>query len=729
MPDYSPDNPFAPMLVEGGYSPDNPFAGALNQPTGEMRSGPTGPMPVTEVADDPERGASLLTIARASLPPDTPTQIKRFAASRFPHLPIEAAVKRYGVDRDGNIVYADPETGQLVREVPTIGRGAGILDKFMRARPLLASGAGPAAPGIAAGIAGAVTGPTGGSIPIAGLAAGAADIGRQTLDRWLAGEPLTREGPMGIPIPDADYGNALGQAALGAAGQGASVGLMKLMQRNPLGVAPYDRLKARNPAERAHWDALAAEAKARGVDLSVGQKTGLPSMMAKERALRTLPETTDQFGDFIQKQRLGQVPAAVRQEMDRIAPARSIAEGGEMLRRGGEDVMRGLKQVRTAAASPHYEAAFNSGVEPDIKPALAVIAKEMGKVGDDTPAGKALKKAFSMLTEEVPGPNGPIRVPIADYRKLHSVKESFDDTIGGLFGLNETSAAKRAGRATMEVQSTLRNALRTAHPEYAKGASEYIKATAPINEANATAMRQMLRKDSSAAPLRYAEDLFAASKDVPPAHIARIRQFYANAGKTEEWNAGLRSFVADRLDDALGLNASGEPGGVPGKFVKSVWGTEKQRDVMKAALGDAQLGTSFGKLMEVLQAASRSLPEGSPTAANLAAQNQMMKPSMLARFAGKMTSPGTLLSAGEDIAAGISELRGPAKRIALAQALLSEDGMAKLRRLSMLSPTSQKAIAIVGDILAMSGGRMALRGAGIGVPDPKLPADTEPSAP
>ena len=32
---------------------------ALNQPTGEMRSGPSGMLPVSEIADDPERVAEL----------------------------------------------------------------------------------------------------------------------------------------------------------------------------------------------------------------------------------------------------------------------------------------------------------------------------------------------------------------------------------------------------------------------------------------------------------------------------------------------------------------------------------------------------------------------------------------------------------------------------------------------------------------------------------------------
>ncbi len=529
-------------------------------------------------------------------------------------------------------------------------------------------------------------------------------------------------------FPNVDYGNVAGQAALNAAGQGVSVGITKALQNNPLGVSTYDRMKARDPAEIAQWDALQQEAKARGIDLSVGQKTGLPSIMSKERALRTLPETVDQFGDFLKKQRMEQVPAAVRSEMDRLAPARAIDEGADLFKRGADDVARGLRQARTAAASPYYQSAFNSGVEPDIKPVLKAISDKMQVVGENTPSGRALKAAYMAMTEEqvINAPGGRVvqRVPITDYQKLHSIKESFDDIISGAFGMNETSAAKRAGRDLMDVQSALRNTLRTAHPDYAQGATEYIKATVPITELEGTALKRVLQKDSSAAPVRYVEQIFDAAKDIPPGDVARIRRAYAGAGKLDEWNAGVRSFLSDRLGEAMRINASGEAGGVPGKFMKSVWGTENQRDIMKAALGDPQLATSFGKLMDVLQAASKSLPEGSPTAANLAAQNEMLKPSKYARFVGKLTSPGTLLSAGEDVVAGLKELRGPQQRIELAKYLLSDEGMDKLKRLTMLSPTSKAAITITGDILASSAGRATLRGLGSGVPEPQMPADT-----
>lgn len=399
-----------------------------------------------------------------------------------------------------------------------------------------------------------------------------------------------------------------------------------------------------------------------------------------------------------------------------------------MLRQGADDVLSGMVKKRTAAASPHYQAAFGSGVEPDISPVLQDIESRLAKVGEATPTGRGLRAMLNALTQEervVDAAGNEIvrRAPLRNYEVLHSVKEQFDDIVSGAFDVQQTSAAKRAARDLAGVKAELADVLKSAHPGYAQGAQVYASMSAPIQDARNGALKALLDKEGPAS-IRYAEALFDAAKDIPPTEIHKIRQLYTAAGKQDEWLAGVRSFLADRLDTALQINASGEPGGVPGKFVKSVWGTGNQQEILKAALGDQQLVTSFGKLMDVLTAAARSLPEGSPTAANLAAQQAMMQPGKAARFIGKATSPGTLLSLGDDVVEGLAALRRPGQRIALADHLLSPEGMAQLRRMTLLSPTSQKAIDIASLILTdagIIGGTKAMN-----PPPPRMPDQTDP---
>ena len=101
-----------------------------------------------------------------------------------------------------------------------------------------------------------------------------------------------------------------------------------------------------------------------------------------------------------------------------------------------------------------------------------------------------------------------------------------------------------------------------------------------------------------------------------------------------------------------------------------------------------------------------------------------MQPGKVGRFIGKATSPGTLLSLGDDVVEGIAALRRPAQRIALADHLLSPEGMAQLRRMTMLSPTSQKAIDIASLILTDAG----IIGAGqaMNPPKPRMPVSLDP---
>src|SRR5262249_11512796 len=133
-----------------------------------------------------ETSAPIGTQMRASLAPDINDQIKRFAAARFPNLPLEKALQRYGVI-DGNIVYADDQ-GRMQRETPSLGNATGPVDAFMRAVRNVGAGTGPAAPQLGAAAVGTLMGPTALSIPAAAGTAASLDIFRQALDRFLAGE-------------------------------------------------------------------------------------------------------------------------------------------------------------------------------------------------------------------------------------------------------------------------------------------------------------------------------------------------------------------------------------------------------------------------------------------------------------------------------------------------------------------------------------------------------------
>lgn len=675
----------------------------LNKPTGEMRAYTGAPLRQgRDVIDHPDFAAPGSALARASLAPDQNDQIKRLAASMFPNEPLERAVKRFGII-DGEIVYGTPD-GRIAKVAATMGEGSirDPVDLIRRTGQQMASQAGPTIPALAATATGVAMGPTGMSIPAAGGAATIADAGRQMLDRGLAGEDLFRENKtLGVDIPNIDYANAAGQGALNAGGQAMGVGMTRAMTSNPLGVAAAERLKATDPAKLAEWQRLRAEARQRGVTLTVGDLTDLGSIKGRERTLRDYDETKDLFENVLKRRNTAEVPAAIGDELDRIAPAPTggTAAGAVRLREGADAVMKGAQAERSRAASPYYQRAFASGAQPDTTAAFQEIGDLLQRRGASTPSGKALAGMYKALTEEVPNPAGgdPIRVPIRDYEKLHSIKEAFDDIVSSALQ-GETSATRRAARDLTNVKALLTDALKSAHPAYDQGATIFRTKSIPINAMDKGAIGVMLNKDGPQS-IRFAEAIFDAANDIPPAEITKTRHLYQAAGKIDDWNAGVRSFLADRLDEAMKTDRMGRSN-VAGAFEQKIWGNPKQRAIMKAAIQDPVRMQGIERLMEVLQAAARSMPEGSPTAGKLEAMRMMNEPGMVAKAVGKVTSPGTLLTAGNDIVKGITDMRRPGQRLKFAEALLDPDALETLGHLRMLSPTSEKALAATWQLLS-----------------------------
>jgi hypothetical protein len=213
-----------------------------------------------------------------------------------------------------------------------------------------------------------------------------------------------------------------------------------------------------------------------------------------------------------------------------------------------------------------------------------------------------------------------------------------------------------------------------------------------------------------------------SSQNITPEAVGRMRNAFRMAGHEAEFDAGLASYLGDRLSDAMKVNASGSMGNVPGKFHGSVWGDQRQQAIVRAALGDNARVQSFERLMEVLRAASRSLPENSPTATDLPAMGTSQAVSGGLRATGKALSGQTYLNLGNELVEGLAALRAPAARQQLAEALLSGDYARQLAQLRMLNPASERALALASQILT---------GAGVTKTGSTLfpPADREPAAP
>jgi len=181
--------------------------------------------------------------------------------------------------------------------------------------------------------------------------------------------------------------------------------------------------------------------------------------------------------------------------------------------------------------------------------------------------------------------------------------------------------------------------------------------------------------------------------------MRRTRKAFLATGNKGAWDAGVARWLSGALNRAL-TEGTQTAGNIPGKFYKTLYGSPQQRQLTEAALGDNFLAVD--RLMKILERARKSLPEGSPTATDLAA----VAPdawSEGARRTGALFSGATYLNPGQKAAQALAEIRQPAARVRLAESLLEPDSVKQLRRLRLMSPTSGRAVQLVGDLLTKAG--------------------------
>lgn len=417
--------------------------------------------------DDTEHAASAATIARVSLAPDEKVQLQRYAEA------FKQPITDFGVI-DGHVVRKVPGTDQFARVQPSVRGATGPLDMAKRAADWVAGGAGPAIPAITstAGAAAAAILATpetlgAGAVPaaMAGGAGGAAlgETARQKLDAALA--PKGSEAPM-------DYGNMGWQAAAGAAGPlvgkaveamagrvspvvwsmladelpeagtsaAATAGRAAMTEGNApvvkditknlgLSQAGLAALKRQAESHRTDLEQLTQDLAMLSdigtpVDLSIGQKTGSVVAQQKERQMLRDPETAQDVVDLRNAQNDKQIPGAVRNVLDHVAPKTGQEEGIQTFRAGADAVMDAAKQARNDVAQPLYKGAFKAN--PSMQSA---------KLDEllDTPEGKdAFKYAITRMQNRMRNAAGPPDPELTEQMRLLVARGEMKAVPGGV---------------------------------------------------------------------------------------------------------------------------------------------------------------------------------------------------------------------------------------------------------------------------------------------------------
>lgn len=621
--------------------------------------------------DDPNQSASFWTTLKASLHPSVEKQIQQYAQDRG----IE--IERYGVDREGNVVYLNDQN-QVVREIPSVAGAAGVVDLFRRLGQFFGSQAGPSIPQVAAGTTGLVMGPTGASIPAAAGVAGVVDLGRQALGNLLIDQP----------VMDLDYQNAAGQALLGATGQATTVGLNKLLTSNPLKVGRQDVTNLRDPLQLQRYIDDQNLAASLGVTVTPAEATGARSLLARQRQLGRFPESSTTMGDFYERRAGQELPGAVDRLRARIADLPPEA-GAESLRKGASDIMTDLTRQRTAATRQKY--AFVDD------PANMVPEDQFAPIANDPYLKTVLASVkqdplygFSALPDNA--------LPVID-----AAKKKIDDQI---------EIAKRAGeknrvRLLEQKRDALVDAADTAFPQYAEARGAFAAASQPVNEAEQSLV-SLISGDERIGGIQVIPARMFGRTSSNPTAVTKARKIYEDAGKLDQWNAGLSAYIGNAWESVAKQNAPAS------SFYRALKADPKQEKILKAAMSNDQW-EAFDGLMRVMDMVRRAPVEGSPTATDLGGRSAFVGPGgrVVKTVAGAM-SPQNIGQNIANFAADVSAGRNAEKIAAL---ITNPGSVAELKKLRMLNPASEKALTIVDHVLTnVIGGQVTPRPAAMEPP-------------
>lgn len=191
-----------------------------------------------------------------------------------------------------------------------------------------------------------------------------------------------------------------------------------------------------------------------------------------------------------------------------------------------------------------------------------------------------------------------------------------------------------------------------------------------------------------------------SGQNLLPDDITIMRRQFESAGKSAEWKAGVRSYIADALADAVApLKKAGEPVNVAGSVFKNLF-EQRQSDILQAAMGGAE-NKSFinhwNKLGRVLKAASNQLPEGSPTPTDIAAPGLATRTKLAAKLVLKPTS------IGPELLEGLEEMQKPEIAKKMAETLLTPEGDKLLKAIYPTTPGTEKANSILLQMLTQAG--------------------------
>lgn len=606
----------------------------------------------------PEMGATPSAAFRAGVQTDKKAAIKEFAKARG--IPED----RYRIV--GNDIVYEADDGKFYAEVP------GIMKSPKTSLAYVAPDIAEAIPSLATGIATApmmLGGPAGaaGSVALTGGAASLANVGRQKVAGLISGEDR--------PL---DVGQVATSGLLDAATQLIPGG--KVMSYNARTAADIGRLDPNAAAE------LQRMAQARGIQLTPAELTNLPSLKSQQKVLGNIPESSDVLGKFYEKRYQEQVQPAVEEFLGSISRVSDPVNAGIKGQAAIKDQIAALEKQRDTIVEPYYKAAFEVAQPVDVKPVVSRIDSmlEIAK-GEEK---RELQRIKDLLFREV---------KTKDAEGKEVVKKVLDDRLPALqrakFAIDATLRSDAVGSMDKVIkgeitgiQNDLVAAMGANNPKYLEANEAFSTFSEPINRFTKSRAGQSLTNISPDNLNQFASRVFEGAS---PQSVKYIKD-QIEAVNPAAWQDVSRAWLQQKWEKASSITPGSRelPVDAGATWRNMLLGNEKDKKVLRAALTPEQY-TALTDITTVLEAAGRVKKIGSDTAFNQKVLKDMgNQAGGLIQTVGKAAGSLRLDAPLKFVADWASERQFSKNAESIANIITSPDGMAKLRQLRKLSPTS-----------------------------------------
>jgi hypothetical protein len=437
---------------------------------------------------------------------------------------------------------------------------------------------------------------------------------------------------------------------------------------------------ARNPSVTQGGRAAAQNAADQGVELSAGQATGLPSLLTMEDAALRNPATMDQAAQFYTRQGQ-QMQGAGRNMLTAISPVDDITQASQGFREAAGEVPAVVRRQANAAARPAYQAAEGAG---------QVVSPDLAALMDNPAVQDAMTRARATyrIARQGAAPETP------DFALWDLTRRQLDDM---------ARTARQEGNRTVasayeDVLGRLRERLDEAYPSYPQA-----RATAAPGQRLAATLEDTATGTAGAAGVddRARQILAPIFERSNPQYVRQAREAFFQAGRGEEWNAGVRAY----LQDAIARASTSQAGLNPAMLRRQVWANMEDgvRANMQAAMTPEQFA-GFNRFMQTVERVAQTFPQNSLTVQRQGGQEALRAAgedgfNRLLRGVGTVFSDQVLSVVRRGLG-GIADWRNARNVAGVIDNLFSPQGLQYLEQMARLNPSSRAAIVATGQFLA-----------------------------